>query len=311
MGFLAQNAPLRPDALGSTIGWRAQEKPIRHVDYAGALDNLVYSFNPEQANKTAGQQNVLADMLMQQAQGKGPSLAQEQFAQALAKFQEQQAASISSQKGINPALAARLIGEQGASYGQQAAAGSGQLRAQEILGARGQLAEALSAQRGQDLAQQNSQTQRLATLGQLESGQSGLDVRQGLGVQDINANIEARNSAMRERFNNAGIKAWSDSSQQFMKGMGMMMAEGGRVGDFTDGGEVPGEPKVGGDSEKNDVVLAMLSPDEIVLPRTVAMDESGESAKSFVQELAKSSSKKSKGGYSSVIAAKKNCGGKV
>lgn len=39
---------------------------------------------------------------------------------------------------------------------------------------------------------------------------------------------------------------------------------------MTDGGPVPGKAMVPGDSAKNDTQLAALSPDEIVLPRTVA-----------------------------------------
>jgi hypothetical protein len=47
-------------------------------------------------------------------------------------------------------------------------------------------------------------------------------------------------------------------------------ARGGQV-DFRSGGHVPGQPKVGGtkNSYSNDTVPAMLSPGEIVLPRSV------------------------------------------
>lgn len=46
-------------------------------------------------------------------------------------------------------------------------------------------------------------------------------------------------------------------------------AEGGEIKDYRDGGNVSGVPNVPGDSEKNDVVSAKLSPGEVVLPRTV------------------------------------------
>jgi hypothetical protein len=45
------------------------------------------------------------------------------------------------------------------------------------------------------------------------------------------------------------------------------------IRDMTDGGLVPGKAKVRGDSQKNDVVPAMLSPGEIVVPRSAAQDE--------------------------------------
>jgi hypothetical protein len=54
------------------------------------------------------------------------------------------------------------------------------------------------------------------------------------------------------------------------------------VKDMTDGGLVPGKAKVEGDSLKNDTVPAMLSPGEIVVPRTAANDE--EDYMKFMQE---------------------------
>lgn len=48
--------------------------------------------------------------------------------------------------------------------------------------------------------------------------------------------------------------------------------EGGMIHDFRNGGKVPGVPKVMGDSPKNDIVPAKLSPGEIVLPRSVVQN---------------------------------------
>jgi hypothetical protein len=49
---------------------------------------------------------------------------------------------------------------------------------------------------------------------------------------------------------------------------------------------VPGKASVPGDSKKNDKVLALLSPDEIVLPRTVALaKDAPEQARKFVEGL--------------------------
>jgi hypothetical protein len=52
---------------------------------------------------------------------------------------------------------------------------------------------------------------------------------------------------------------------------------------YDHGGKIPGHPMVPGDSPKNDFVHAMLSPGEVVLPRSVASNPSG--AKDFVQHL--------------------------
>jgi hypothetical protein len=49
------------------------------------------------------------------------------------------------------------------------------------------------------------------------------------------------------------------------------------------GGRIPGEPEVDGDSYKNDNVPAMLSPDEIVVPRSKAQDP--KKAKTFIDDI--------------------------
>lgn len=50
-------------------------------------------------------------------------------------------------------------------------------------------------------------------------------------------------------------------------------AGAGMFGKFESGGEVPGEAEVAGDSYANDKVPAMLSPKEIVLPRSVTLSD--------------------------------------
>lgn len=67
------------------------------------------------------------------------------------------------------------------------------------------------------------------------------------------------------------------------------IAKGGNVGDqLKAGGKVPGKPKVPGkvDTEKNDTVHALLSPEEIVLPRSVTKSADPVSAAAkFVEAL--------------------------
>jgi hypothetical protein len=67
-------------------------------------------------------------------------------------------------------------------------------------------------------------------------------------------------------------------------------AEGGEVHDHAIcmkvGGTVPGEPNVGGDSTQNDTVPAMLSPHEIVLPRSVSTaPDAPQQAAQFVGQI--------------------------
>lgn len=67
-----------------------------------------------------------------------------------------------------------------------------------------------------------------------------------------------------------------------------MAAKGGLIDavNMKFGGKVAGTAKVSGDSTKNDTVPAMLSPKEIVLPRTVTMSENApEKAAQFVAAI--------------------------
>ena len=65
---------------------------------------------------------------------------------------------------------------------------------------------------------------------------------------------------------------------------GKHMAEAGvTIPAFTGGGDVPGKAPVAGDSKKNDVVHALLSPGEVVIPRSHAMTE--HLAKSYIEHL--------------------------
>lgn len=67
----------------------------------------------------------------------------------------------------------------------------------------------------------------------------------------------------------------------------MNLAHGGNVGEkLKKGGTVPGKAVVKGDSLKNDNVKALLSPKEIVLPRSVTMSQNpGDAAKRFVEAI--------------------------
>lgn len=58
--------------------------------------------------------------------------------------------------------------------------------------------------------------------------------------------------------------------------------------DYRSGGPVPGQARVAGDSLKNDIQPAMLSPKEIVLPRSITMaPDAPEKAREFVAALMK------------------------
>lgn len=97
----------------------------------------------------------------------------------------------------------------------------------------------------------------------------------GIGQGDAERSA-AKASAMQER-NQLNQSLKNNAQGNIMKDTTSL------AGLFSDGGEVPGKPKVFGDDERNDVVPAKLSPGEIVIPRTSA--GSPEDAAAFVRAL--------------------------
>ena len=88
---------------------------------------------------TAGQQQEFAQALRQQMMGQGPSVANAQLQQAMQANAQQAAAQAASARGVNPALAQKMALQSAAGANQAAAGQAGVMRAQEQLGAMGQL----------------------------------------------------------------------------------------------------------------------------------------------------------------------------
>lgn len=78
------------------------------------------------------------------------------------------------------------------------------------------------------------------------------------------------------------------------------------------GGKVPGKAKVSGDNEKNDTQPTLLSPGEVVLPRSVTQSpQAAKKAAEFMKHVQKGKGKKASS-YGDVLQAKqavKKCGG--
>lgn len=109
-------------------------------------------------DQVRGQQSQLSQMLMDQAMGRGPSIAQAQLQQATDRNMSQALALGASQaSGMRGAGALRGIQNQQAQIGQQMAADSGLLRLQEQMQARGMLGQQLGNMRGQDIGLATSQ----------------------------------------------------------------------------------------------------------------------------------------------------------
>lgn len=254
----------------------------------------------------AGQnQAALVADLQAQAAGRGPSLAQMQLQQATDRNVAQAAGAVAGARGINPALAMRQIGQQQAAMGQQMAGQSAMARLEEQNAARAQLANVLAQQRSGAAQQAQLGTGLFGSAGQLEQGQGNQNLQsQNLNLQAALANQAATNDAAKTNLL-ANTQAQLGNVQQdgIVKDLigGVGQAVSSLIPGLASGGPVPGKAPVAGDSPKNDVVPAILSPGEIVVPRTAADDP--EKAKAFVAEvLGKKAGKKQPMEYADVLA---------
>lgn len=168
------------------------------------------------------QQQDLANQLQGMANGIGPNPAQAQFQQNANQIAAQSAGLIGSQKGISPALQARLIAQQGAGAGQAAAGQAATLQAQQQM-------QAMNA-----LQQQQGMMANLAgnQVGQQQNAVSGY-TQGALGQQGNVLGLAGSANAA-----NSGV-AQTVSNQQG-KMFGSLMNGAGAVFGMAQGGQVPG-----------------------------------------------------------------------
>lgn len=240
--------------------------------------------NAIKAQQGLANQSQIYGQLQDVIAGRGPNPAQAMLAQATGQNVAQQAALMAGQRGAgaNVGLMARQASRAGADVQQQAAQQAALLQAQQSLGALGQ-AQNLATQQAQ---QQIGTTEALmrGRLGQQQGigeSMSALNqARAGIAQQRAGAfgNIlggAAQGAATALMLKDGGLIPTSTSAQSPKSSVGRFMsnyAQGGDVGSqLKAGGHVPGKASVKGDSLKNDTVHAMLSPGEIVIPRSIAM----------------------------------------
>lgn len=226
------------------------------------------------------EQAALADALRAQAEGRGLSLAQMQYRQALEASQAAAASQLASARGLTPAQAQRLMLTQQAGARAGAAAQSAQLRLQEQQAAQAALGNLLGQRRQQELLGGQLAAGLYGTAGSLGTQQaiSQAELNQraaqaAMGAGQSQQEIEQRRSG-------ALAGAGATAASALFTGMKARGGESAR--------EVPGKAKFKGDTRSNDTVPALLSPGEIVLPRTVAQAEDApEKAKKFVDAIKK------------------------
>ena len=263
---------LIPSAAASATNNSFQATPaaLANTDYSGAIGSSQQGFGANQA-----QQSAFINQLQGQVNGQGgPSPADLMLQQQTQRNAQASASAIASQRGLNPALAARMTLDQQAQGNQQAAGQGALMKSQEQLQAESMLGGALGQQGQQQLGM-------FGAASGAQNAQNATTVQNVLGAQQINAGVAEGNAK-----NAAGI--WG----------GTLNAAGGVLAHLSGGGQVPGRAPVAGNSRKNDTVAAMLSPGEVVLPRTVSHDP--EKARAFVEAIRRKSSGERKG-YGKVL----------
>lgn len=275
-------------------------------DYTADTNGQNYQRDLEQThdalNANLSNQNSLNTMLLANANGQGANPAQEMLKRQTDINNQKNAGFIASQKGINPALAARLAAQNASTSNADAASQGAVLQAQQQLAAQGQLGNLygqvgnqqlqrqqnfMGAQQGTNVVNAGVSNQNTQTAGQLGGGL--LNAAGGI----ISAGIKAAPAVV------APVAAAALSKGGTVKKTQKVLVSPGELI------KVPGKAKVSGDSEENDIVPMNLPAGTKVVPRSKASDDS--KTKSFLKELA-SKNKVPDGdesGYAIIIQLKK------
>ena len=220
-------------------------------------------------------QRDLASALVGQMQGTGPNPAQTQFLMNQQSNLANAQGLIASQRGLNPALAARMGSNASVKANQDAGLGAALLQQQQQLQATNALGNVYGQMQAGNLGQQQLYNQ--ANLGTA-----------GMNQQTMAQNAAVRGQVTGSLMNSAGSAATAGA------------------GGAAHGALVKGKAKVQGDSPENDTVPIMAPRGEIVIPRSKANDP--EKAKEFVAHLLKENGKKSdskKSEYTEVLKYQK------
>jgi hypothetical protein len=256
----------------------------------------------------AGQQ---AAGMIASAHGLNPALVARQAAMAQGDAQQNAAANSATLQAQQQIAAQQALGQQQQAIGQTIGAQNGTVAGmQNTYGGIGNsLGQAGNAFAGAGSAAAQIGSLGLGMQGTLQSAASAQNnalTQGGLGAQQINAGVASQNTT-----NNTKAAGGLLNSVGSIFGMGASaaqnaispvsaasgaaaLAHGGVVHPnlaaalLAQGGQIPGTATVHGDSPSNDTVPTMLSPGEVVLPRSVTQSpDAAEKARQFVAALKK------------------------
>lgn len=277
--------------------------PLKQIgsEYAG-MNDVQRQALIDQQNALQGKQ--LAAQLSGQALGTAPSIAEAQLRSATNRNLQQQLAAAASMRGRNPAAMQRQLLQQQGEAGRQLAEQSAVARLQEQQQAMQTAMQANQANQSQ--IAQNLQAgygyKSAAPLAAIQAQQQA----NALNAQVQAANVAAQNQMTGSLLGAAGqlgaayigksggtpSSPGTTSTGNIPRMSNASLWDGGIIPAdasameksvvYSGGGQVPGEAEARGDSPRNDKVPAMLSPGEIVIPRSHATPAK---AKKFVEQL--------------------------
>lgn len=282
--------------------------------YAGVTNGLQQQRDLLYALQNQGginNQSQVYGQLQGVANGTGPNPAQAMLNQATGQNVANQAALMAGQRGANAnvGLLARQAGMAGAGIQQNAVGQAANMQANQSLNALGAAGNLASNQVANQVAATGSNTNAQLNEQQLLQGALNNQNQSEIANQ---GNLNNANVAMQGNINtaNSGLAQQGMQNQQkTLGGIGgaigtvLGLAGGGQVPDgshfgkfygtmggvgtgLKSGGPVPGQAVVPGNSQKNDTVPALLSPGEVVIPRSVMQSSNPqEGAARFIAAL--------------------------
>lgn len=316
--FLKQNQPIQNFGLGGVVkGIGDAGKSVASVATLGMVGGSPYDtlgvnnnfqaqtpysyedFQRQQQNQQQiyGQQQQLVQALQAQAAGQGPNPAQAQYMQNVQNNVANAQGLAASQRGINPALAAKMGSNIGAQANQQAAAQSGLMQAEQQLGAQANLGNLYGQMQTGNLGNQQLYNQMYGNAQGLNAKTAESNTQAHaqllgsiLGAAGKGAAMGAAHGGIVPNYADGGMITNSGQMPSLFQTLQSMeqpkqMNMGGMT-NYKMGGHVSGKAKISGDSPKNDTVPAMLSPGEAVIPRSVMNSEDApDKARDFIAAL--------------------------
>lgn len=257
---------------------------------AGMAGNLLGQTGMLRAQEHAGNQNQLAQALMGM---RGQDLTQAQTGQ-------QGAAALGGLQNQQQALSAN-IGQKNAEFGQGILGGLvGGAGKAGMMAAMGWHGGEVNGYDAGGIVPPDTMSAGDQFIKALAESHSSHDYNKDFDMSDIQMKGKPGTSEGYNVLQESGQLGMGPTAPGSAFGTGSFTSgiPGAMGPSYQDGGYVPGESEVDGDSPRNDKVHALLSPGEIIIPRSAAKDV--ESAHDFIEALMKKRA-----------AKKMNCGGKV